>query len=204
MTVTWLGHACFLLEQDGCRIVIDPYEGVEGYPPLHVSAHGVFCSHEHFDHSCRAAVTLLPPVPSPFTVRETASFHDDRGGALRGENTIRCFTAGGQTVCHLGDLGHLLSREQVREIGPVDVLLIPVGGVYTIGPEEAREVVRQLRPRCAVPMHYRHAPYGLPNVGGLERFAEQFCSGSVRTLPGGCFEVTDQLPELLIPTFRAQ
>ena len=89
MKLTWLGHACFLLEADGYRIVTDPYTGVPGYPPLSVSAHAVFCSHGHFDHNAVDRVTLLPHRDSPFTVREIASFHDDRGGTLRGGNTIR-------------------------------------------------------------------------------------------------------------------
>jgi len=202
MNLTWLGHACFVLKQDGYQIAIDPYEGVDGYPTLRTEAHTVFCSHDHHDHNYRAGVTLLPRRESPFSVREIASFHDDRQGALRGPNTIRCFTAGGVTVCHLGDLGHPLSDAQAREIGTVDVLLIPVGGVYTIGPEEAKAVIRQLAPRCAVPMHYRHAPYGLPNLGGVERFLDLFCGGEVHVLPGANFAVTPELSGILIPTWQ--
>ena len=202
MTITWLGHSCFLLEQDGYRIVTDPYTNVAGYPPLQVEAHRACCSHEHYDHNYREGVTLLPERENPFQIGEVASFHDGERGALRGENTIRTFTAGGYTVCHLGDLGHLPSQEQVRAIGPVDVLLIPVGGVYTIGPEEAKETVRLMGPRCVVPMHYRHAPYGLPNIGGVERFLELFCSGDVETLSGPSFTVTDSLPAILVPTYR--
>lgn len=202
MTVTWLGHSCFILEENGYRLVIDPYAGVEGYPPLKTEAHAVFCSHEHHDHNYREGVTLLPPKKSPFAVREIASFHDEQNGALRGTNTIHVFSAGGKSVCHLGDLGHLLTDEQTAQIGEVDVLLVPVGGYYTIGPEEAKQVIRRLKPKCAVPMHYRHAPYGLPNVGGVERFLELFCSGSVKTLPGCSFTVTDDLPEILVPSYR--
>ena len=83
MKLTWLGHACFLLEEDGYRIVLDPYTGVAGYPPLHIQAHAVFCSHGHFDHHATDCVELLPERESPFTVREVETFHDDRGGALR-------------------------------------------------------------------------------------------------------------------------
>lgn len=109
MKLTWLGHACFLLEEDGYRIVLDPYTGVAGYPPLHIQAHAVFCSHGHFDHHATDCVELLPERESPFTVREVETFHDDRGGALRGTNTVRIFTAGGLSVAHLGDLGHQLT-----------------------------------------------------------------------------------------------
>lgn len=202
MKLTWQGHSCFLIEQDGYRIVTDPYTDVPGYPPLRVEAHEVRCSHEHTDHNYREGVTLLPRRESPFSVREIASFHDDAGGARRGKNTIHCFTVGNTTVCHLGDLGHLLMPEQLEKIGKVDVLLIPVGGYYTIGPEEAKRVIRQIQPRCAVPMHYRHAPFGLREVGGVERFLELFCSGSVKTLPGRELEITAGLPEIAVPSWR--
>ena len=116
MKLTWLGHACFLLEEDGYCIVLDPYTGVAGYPPLHVQAHAVFCSHGHFDHHATDCVELLPERESPFAVREVETFHDDRGGALRGTNTIRIFTAGGLSVAHLGDLGHQLTAEQAAAV----------------------------------------------------------------------------------------
>lgn len=150
MKLTWLGHACFLLEEQGYRIVIDPYEGVAGYPPLQVSAHAVFCSHGHFDHNAVNCVTLLPETESPFSVREVQTFHDDRNGALRGENIIRIFTAGGVSVAHLGDLGHQLTAAQLREIGSVDAALVPVGGVYTLDAAGAK-AARRAAPRMCSP-----------------------------------------------------
>ena len=172
MKLTWLGHACFLLEEDGYRIVLDPYTGVAGYPPLHIQAHAVFCSHGHFDHHATDCVELLPERESPFTVREVETFHDDRGGALRGTNTIRIFTAGGLSAVHLGDLGHQLTAEQAAAIGPVDAVLVPVGGVYTVDAAGAKAVCDALHPRCVVPMHYHHAPYGLTEVDSVEPFLE--------------------------------
>ena len=135
MKLTWLGHACFLLEEDGYRIVLDPYTGVAGYPPLHIQAHAVFCSHGHFDHHATDCVELLPERESPFTVREVETFHDDRGGALRGTNTVRVFTAGGLSAVHLGDLGHQLTAEQAAAIGPVDAVL---GGAHALPPRTLR------------------------------------------------------------------
>lgn len=202
MKITWLGHSCFLLEEDGYRIALDPYTNVDGYPPLKISAHAVYCSHDHYDHSFREGVTLLPGVKNPFTVREIQSFHDDAGGKKRGGNTIRVFTAKGISVCHLGDLGHLLNAVQIAAIGRVDVLLVPVGGIFTIDAQQAKQVIRQLHPRCAVPMHYRHAPYGIADLNGVELFLELFCSGSVKTLPGPDFTVDPSLPEIVVPTWR--
>ena len=201
MKLTWLGHACFLLEADGYRIVTDPYTGVPGYPSLSVSAHAVFCSHGHFDHNAVDRVTLLPHQDSPFTVREIASFHDDRGGTLRGGNTIRVFTADGISVAHLGDLGHPLSAEQLAAIGPVDAALVPVGGVYTLDATGAKSVCDALKPRCVLPMHYRHAPYGLAEVGGVEPFLALWPQAEVHRLSGLAIELTKTVSGVLIPQF---
>ena len=154
MRITWLGHACFLLEEDGYRIVTDPYTGVEGYPPLEAEAHAVYCSHHHFDHDAVDCVKLLPARESPFHVREIQAFHDDQKGALRGPNTIRVFTAGGVSVVHLGDLGHALTAEQLAAIGPVDGVLVPVGGVYTVDAQGAKAACDAIGPKWIVPMHY--------------------------------------------------
>ena len=119
MRVTWMGHACFVLEQDGFRIVIDPYTGIPGYPPLALEADRVECSHSHFDHNAVSAVHLRPGAGAgPFTVEEIPTFHDGAGGALRGGNTVRIFSAGGVRVCHMGDIGHPLSAAQAAAVGP--------------------------------------------------------------------------------------
>ena len=203
MKLTWLGHSCFLLEQDGYRLVTDPYTGVEGYPPLSVSAHAVCCSHHHFDHDAVDAVTALPPVKSPFTVREVETCHDEKGGALRGSNTVRVFTAGGVSVAHLGDLGHQLSAEQLDAIGSVDAVLVPVGGVYTVDAAGAKAVCDALRPRCVIPMHYHHAPFGLPNVAGVEDFLRLWPAAQIQRLPGPSCEITPETVGVLVPAFQA-
>ena len=203
MKLTWLGHSCFLLEQDGVRLVTDPYTGVPGYPELNVEAHAVYCSHQHFDHNAVDRVRLLPaPARNPFTVREIAAFHDSRRGALRGANTLRVFTADGVSVVHLGDLGHQLSPEQRRAVGTPDVLLIPVGGTYTIDADAAKQVCDTLSPRCVVPMHYHHAPYGLPNLDGVERFLSLWPAESVHRLDAPSLTVTPDLSGVFVPTFR--
>ena len=201
MKLTWLGHACFLLEEDGYRIVLDPYTGVAGYPPLHIQAHAVFCSHGHFDHHATDCVELLPERESPFAVREVETFHDDRGGALRGTNTVRIFTAGGLSAAHLGDLGHQLTAEQAAAIGPVDAVLVPVGGVYTVDAAGAKAVCDALHPRCVVPMHYHHAPYGLTEVDSVEPFLELWPAEEVHHLQGAAFELTEQTAGVMVPSF---
>lgn len=203
MKLTWLGHACFLLEEQGYRIVLDPYEGVAGYPPLHTAAHAVFCSHHHFDHDAAGCVTLLPDRVSPFAVREVPAFHDDRGGTLRGGNVIRIFTAGNVSVAHLGDLGHQLTEAQLQDIGPVDGVLIPVGGVYTLDADGARKVCQALRPKWVVPMHYFHTPYGLPELAGAEDFLKLWPEADIHLLSGADFTVTEDTAGVIVPKFSS-
>ena len=201
MKLTWLGHSCFLLEEDGFTAAIDPYAGVEGYPELHTAAHAVYCSHGHFDHNAVEAVTLLPERPSPFAVREVSAFHDDQGGALRGTDTIRVFTANGVSAAHLGDLGCQLTQEQIAAIGRIDVLMIPVGGFYTIDAAGAKAVCDALNPRCVVPMHYRHAPYGLPQVGSVEDFLALWPQEQIHRLDTPALTVTPDLTGVYVPKF---
>lgn len=202
MKLTWLGHACFLLEQDGYKIVTDPYTGVEGYPPLRTSAHEVVCSHHHFDHDAVDCVELLPKAESPFTIREVETCHDDQDGALRGANTIRVFTAGGVSAAHLGDLGHQLTAEQLAAIGPVDAVLVPVGGVYTVVARGAKAVCDAIGAKCVVPMHYRHGPYGLPNVAVVEDFLALWPRSAVRRLEGPLLELGPLSSGVLVPRFK--
>ena len=137
MKITWLGHSCFCLESGGYRIVVDPYR-MDSYPPLQTCANAVYCSHGHYDHNYTEAVTMLEEKPSPFTVEEIQTFHDDQGGALRGGNTMRAFCAEGLRVVHCGDLGHWPDEEQRAFLMGSDVLMLPVGGYYTIDAAEDR------------------------------------------------------------------
>lgn len=189
MTLTWLGHACFCLESGGYRVLLDPYGAVEGYTEPCAAVHAVYCSHDHQDHCNRGAAVWLPEKENPFTVTEFNSFHDDQCGALRGKNIIRMFEAEGRRVVHLGDLGHMPDDALCGALRGADVLLLPVGGYYTIDAQQAAALVRALKPAVAVPMHYRHAPYGLPNVGGVEAFLAAFGAEQVVRLSENHFTV---------------
>lgn len=171
MRIEWLGHACFLItSSDGTRILTDPYDPSVGYRDMNVEADVVTVSHDHFDHNYVKGVGGSPEVvegPGRRTAKGieflgVGTFHDTSGGAQRGRNTVFVFEVDGLKVCHLGDLGHVLTEEQVREIGEVDVLLIPVGGTFTIGPQEAWRVVEQLKPKVVIPMHFKTPAVGLP------------------------------------------
>ena len=170
MNITWLGHSCFILEAEGFRALLDPYHEVPGLPDTQAEADAVYCSHDHFDHAYTEHVRLTSGKENPFTVTEVHTFHDDKGGALRGNNVIRKFTAGGVSVAHLGDLGHPLSAEQLAELGACDAILIPVGGFYTIDAPAAKAAADAIGAPVVVPMHYRSGTVGFDVLGTLEDF----------------------------------
>jgi len=193
MTINWLGHACFVLESGGYRVLVDPFRDVRGYHDIAALVDEVCCSHGHYDHSYTDRVTLLGDgKKSPFKVKEIPSYHDGEKGALRGENTIRRFKAEGLTVVHLGDLGHQLSDKQVEAIGPCDVLLVPVGGTYTLDPMEAKAVVYALQPRVVIPMHYRSGDKGLEALCDVEEFTGLFPPALVKKHRLPTMEVTEE------------
>lgn len=171
MKLTWYGHSCFLLETAEGSVVFDPYApgSVPGWtlPPL--TADAVLCSHGHGDHGFREGVTLSGRQPA-FRVTAIDSFHDEKRGALRGTNTIYVVEAEGLRVAHLGDLGHELSAEQLAALGRIDLLLIPVGGHYTIDAPTAHRVAEAIGARLTVPMHYRSERFGYDVIGPVEDF----------------------------------
>ena len=206
MEVQWLGHACFLIRTaDGKKILTDPYKsgsygGAVGYGPIGEVVDVVTVSHEHDDHFGVSELKGNPQVIAE-QAEETVTgirfkgiptHHDTEEGAERGENTVFTFEVEGIKVCHLGDLGHTLSPETVAEIGQVDVLLIPVGGVYTIDAEEAERVVGQLNPRLVVPMHYKTEALGFP-IDPVDRFLQG--KERVRRVDGSVLKITkEELP----------
>jgi len=179
MKIKWLGHASFLItSDDGIKILTDPYitGGDLGYAEITETADIVTVSHDHFDHNNISSVRGSPEVVRKGTAgvkgisfRSVSSCHDEEGGKLRGGNTIFCFEVSGVGVCHLGDLGHRLSDKQVTEIGPVDVLLIPVGGYFTIDAKDATGVCNRLKPRVVIPMHYKNERCTFP-IAGVDEF----------------------------------
>lgn len=164
MKLKWLGHSCFQLTSDnGIKVVTDPFDESVGYPVPDAEADIVTMSHEHHDHSnskCVHGKFVIFTQPGKYNekgirITGVATAHDEAGGKQRGKNVIFNITVDGLNICHCGDLGHLLTPQQVKEIGHVDVLLIPVGGTYTIGHDQAASVARQLKPSAILPMHYR-------------------------------------------------
>ena len=177
--LTWYGHSCFGLDLGaGGSVIFDPYspESVPGAElPKGLAADLVLCSHQHGDHNAADRVKLGGRKPA-FTLKLLDSFHDPDRGKKRGPNKIALVEYEGFRAVHLGDLGCPLTQEQIDVLKEPDLLLIPVGGFFTIGPEEAVKVLEQLRPRAAVPMHYRRGEMGFSVLSPLEDFTGR-CPG---------------------------
>lgn len=184
MEISYLGQASFLIEaktvSGKVRIVLDPFDAkMVGLPWKKVEAELVLVSHDHADHNRTDEVGGHPYVisgPGEYEVKGVKvvgipSFHDEVQGAKRGKNTIYVLEVEGIFVCHLGDLGHSLSDEQVSTLGKVDILLVPVGGFYTLDAAQAVAVSAQLEPLIVVPMHYK--------VPGLAKSLEVLADVSV-------------------------
>lgn len=183
MKIKWLGHASFLITSDtGVKIITDPYEPILGmnYKPIDEFADIVTVSHGHSDHNNIAAVRGNPQVIDESTPVEMKgikisgidTFHDSSSGNERGPNIIYCMEVDGIRVCHLGDLGHMLSDRQVAAIGKVDVLMAPVGGNFTIDAGTADAVIEKLKPAVVMPMHFCNERCPDFPVAGVDTFTD--------------------------------
>ena len=164
MRIRWHGHSCFEIA-GSVQVVTDPHDGKSlGIAPPRVKADLVLVSHDHFDHNCARLVkkqdasVLTGPVMTVeqgVRVEGIEANHDDAGGSKRGKVVLFRFEIDGMSFCHLGDLGHDLDEVTVERIAPLDFLFVPVGDVFTIGPDAAKRVIDKVAPKVAVPMHYR-------------------------------------------------
>ena len=180
MEISWLGHSCFRIKGSQAALVTDPYPATLASPANQPTASIVTVSHPHPGHSFTQGVKGDPRVirgPGEFEIGGVLllgipTCHDAEKGKARGKNTVFLFSLDDLSVCHLGDLGHLLNTEQIEDLGNVDVLLLPVGGVSTINATMAAEVVRQLEPKVVVPMHYRREQCD-PALEPVDRFLKE-------------------------------
>lgn len=201
--ITYCGHACFLLEAAGWRIVIDPYRHgmVPGLPDLQLQAEAVYCSHTHDDHAFSEAVEIIDREDlAPYTVEEFLTPHDDQFGALRGWNTARIFDFSGLRVAHLGDLGCFPDERLLNALKGVDCLLIPVGGTYTIDPEMAKSIVDAVSPRVCIPMHYRTDTTGFDNIAHVDDFTRYY--PEVRTAVNSVLLTNETQKQILVLQYK--
>ncbi len=198
MKIKWIGHSCFRLEQDGYVIVTDPYEdgSVPGLAPVRETADLVLCSHDHYDHNARNLITIREQAggsASPFKVTKIDTWHDEVKGAKRGPNAIFLMEAGGLRIAHMGDLGCELTPGQKQELKGLDIMLVPVGGFFTIDGAQAAALAGEIGPKHIIPMHYRDDAigFGFDVIAQVDAFAEAEKS-VVRT---GTSQIdTDSLP----------
>jgi L-ascorbate metabolism protein UlaG (beta-lactamase superfamily) len=183
MKIKWYGHSAFLITSDkGLKVITDPYEsgaygGQLAYGKINDQADIALISHDHADHNDSKSLPGSPQIikgsgsktAKGISFKGISTYHDPSKGSERGTNTIFTFSVDGIQVCHLGDLGHLLSDKELAEIGPVDILLIPVGGYFTIDPKEATRVAEQIKPKVIIPMHFKTEKCGFP-IAPVEDF----------------------------------
>jgi len=178
--ITWYGQACFRLRSRGLSVVTDPYSPAIGLKLPRLTAAVVTVSHGHDDHNYVDAVKgppFLISSPGEYEIEGifvigVGTYHDAKQGQERGKNTAYLIEFEGLTICHLGDLGHVLTQEQVEQLNSVDILLIPVGGKYTLNGSKAAEVVGLLEPKIVIPMHYK-VPGLEVQIEGVSRFLKE-------------------------------
>ncbi|MDD5398225.1 MAG: MBL fold metallo-hydrolase [Dehalococcoidia bacterium] len=198
MKIKWFGQSCFLLTAgDGTKLLMDPFKSDShlNYKQVNEKVDLVTVSHEHADHNYTDALPGKPEIIKGqvektikgIRIKGIDVAHDDAGGKKLGVNTIFYAVIDGIRICHLGDLGHRLLEKQLDSIGEVDVLLIPVGSVFTIDVEAANAICEDIKPRIAIPMHYK-----TDRCQFLQWSAEDFAKGKskVRRIEGSEVEIT--------------
>lgn len=180
MDISWLGHSCFRIKGSQATVITDPYAPSLGYSLGKPTANIVTVSHQHPGHSYFQGIEGEPKLitrPGEYEINGVliigiATYHDEEGGEKRGRNTLYLMEVDEVSICHLGDLGHVLTTEQVEKLDNVDLLLLPVGGVSTIDAPVAAKVVRQLEPKVVIPMHYK-TPAFKRELEPVERFLKE-------------------------------
>ena len=181
LQIRWHGHACWEITNDK-TLVTDPHDGKSiGIPAPSVTGDIILVSHDHYDHNSVKSVEKdgskvvldgRKRTIDDVEIKGVDSFHDEAGGAKRGNNIMYKFTIDGIKFCHLGDLGHDLDDESINKIGEVDILFIPIGGTFTVDDKQAWDVINKIKPKIIVPMHYKIGGLSLP-IAGPDQFLDQ-------------------------------
>lgn len=196
MDITYLGHSSFKIKGKSASLVTDPYDSSVGFKFPKIEADFVTISHDHFDHNQEQLVTGARKIikgPGEYEISGISvigipSFHDNSKGSERGNNTIYVIEVDDLRICHLGDLGHELDQPAIDQIGTIEILMVPVGGVYSLDPTQAVKVVQSIEPSIVIPMHYK-----------MEGMGEQFSSmNPVEDFLKNLGSPTENLPKLTL------
>ena len=201
MKIKYLGHSCFKLISGNDSLIIDPYadDSVNGFGHLREEATMVIYSHKHADHYGVDCVQLHEGDKEKFKIDFIQSWHDDQKGALRGPNLIHVISCENLRIAHLGDLGCPLDEEQKRQLQNIDVLMIPVGGHFTIDADMAAKIAKGIAPKCIIPMHYRGDGFGYDILETVDDFTQHFTDARE---VGNTLEVNNDMPEVAVMDFR--
>lgn len=185
MYITWLGHSCFKIQDkttaDAITIITDPFSKDVGLKVPHMEADVVTVSHDHHDHNNIGALRGNPYIIRAageydikgISIEGIDSFHDEKEGAERGKNVVYWMEMDGIAIVHLGDLGHVLTDKQRERIAKCDILMVPVGGKYTIDAKKAVEVINLIEPRIVIPMHYKISGSKIADIDGVDKFIKE-------------------------------
>lgn len=209
MTITYHGHSCFKLKGRRGTVITDPYETSIGFALPNMSGDMITVSHEHHDHDAVSKIKGTTRREKPFVVNKPGeyevggisifgvpAFHDNSKGSERGINTIFTIYLDDLRICRLGDLGHEITADLQEEIGAVDVLLCPVGGVYTITSAQAVKAIRALEPSIVIPMHYKTEAHDPKLFGEMETVQQFLKEYGVEVAPVAKLDVEKaELPE---------
>jgi len=201
MKLEWIGHACFrLTANNGTVVITDPYDESVGIDMIPLEADLITMSHEHHDHNETSMIVGKPVIVhggetasvGDVTASAVCSYHDDVQGAKRGSNAIRIFEIDGMKVVHMGDQGCMPDEAALAAISGADVMLIPVGGTYTVDAQGAKAIIERARPRCVIPMHVKtkRCPYPIDKADAFLKIM-----GAVDIKPVDVLEMTkDNVP----------
>lgn len=205
MEITFIGHSCFKIKGKNATVVIDPYNPEKtGYKLPKLEADILLCSHQHGDHNFAEGVTgqhLTVTTPGEYEVKDVyvegiPTFHDDKRGSERGENIMFQISMDGLNLLHMGDLGHELSQETLEKLVEIDVLMIPVGGTYTIDAQTAVKVISSVEPGLVIPMHYQTDGLKLSEkLAPLKKFLDEMGIDKVKEVDKLKVSAKSDIPE---------